>query len=213
MHQYTSEDRVNGINGNVDMSWCYVDFASIIKSNGFNGFSKTNVEETIPVFTSKRMLISAFDGAPMSKGDVIAFSELLSDLKIKYEATVEGYIITIDEVGYNELVVLNCKADDIGNIEVKEYVVDAEHPEKCAECDLLAKEIAELNANLDIVTNMTDGYAKDLEVVTENLINTRKELSVANSAWAAERGSNELYVAENSQLKDKLNKIKEIVGG
>ena len=110
-------------------------------------------------------------------------------------------------------VFLNGKADDIGNIEVEEYVVDADHPEKCAECDLLAKEIAELKASLDIVTNMKDGYAKDLEIVTENLINARKELSIANNALAAERGSNELYVTENSQLKDKLNKIKEIVGG
>ncbi len=36
--QYSSEGRVNGINGNVDMDESYVDFASVIKRRGFNGF-------------------------------------------------------------------------------------------------------------------------------------------------------------------------------
>lgn len=36
--QYSSTGRVNGINGNVDMDESYVDFASVIKRRGFNGF-------------------------------------------------------------------------------------------------------------------------------------------------------------------------------
>lgn len=39
--QYSSTGKVNGINGNVDMDECYVDFPSTIKSKGFNGYGKT----------------------------------------------------------------------------------------------------------------------------------------------------------------------------
>lgn len=40
MHQYTSKGSVAGISGNVDISHCYVDFPSIIKNAGLNGFGK-----------------------------------------------------------------------------------------------------------------------------------------------------------------------------
>jgi len=40
MHQYTSGATVAGIGGRVDMSNCYVDFASVIKNAGLNGFNK-----------------------------------------------------------------------------------------------------------------------------------------------------------------------------
>lgn len=39
--QYSSTGKVTGINGNVDMDICYVDFPSTIKSKGFNGYSKS----------------------------------------------------------------------------------------------------------------------------------------------------------------------------
>lgn len=41
--QYSSTGRVAGINGNVDMDICYVDFPATIKSKGFNGYSKSAV--------------------------------------------------------------------------------------------------------------------------------------------------------------------------
>ena len=40
IHQYTSGAVIDGINGRVDMSNCYKDFASIIKKAGLNGFAK-----------------------------------------------------------------------------------------------------------------------------------------------------------------------------
>ena len=36
--QYTSSGSVNGIDGKVDVNWCYVDYPSRIKSGGYNGF-------------------------------------------------------------------------------------------------------------------------------------------------------------------------------
>ncbi len=38
MWQYTSDGSVNGINGRVDMNYCYVDYPTIIKNNHLNGF-------------------------------------------------------------------------------------------------------------------------------------------------------------------------------
>lgn len=40
MWQYSSTGKVNGINGNVDMNWCYVDFPAQIKAAGLNGYKK-----------------------------------------------------------------------------------------------------------------------------------------------------------------------------
>jgi GH25 family lysozyme M1 (1,4-beta-N-acetylmuramidase) len=40
MWQYSSTGRVDGINGNVDMNECYVDYPTQIKADGRNGFPK-----------------------------------------------------------------------------------------------------------------------------------------------------------------------------
>ncbi|MGP1361053.1 MAG: GH25 family lysozyme [Candidatus Fimenecus sp.] len=39
--QYTSDGSVPGVNGRVDMNLCDMDFPTIIKANGLNGFTKT----------------------------------------------------------------------------------------------------------------------------------------------------------------------------
>lgn len=46
MWQYSSEGKVNGISGNVDMDYAYVDYPKLIKAKGLNGLkksAKTNV--------------------------------------------------------------------------------------------------------------------------------------------------------------------------
>ena len=192
MHQYTSGATVAGINGRVDMSNCWKDFPCIIKGNGLNGFDKAEAEATAPNVKPVRLLISAMGGEPMSKGDVMAFTGLLDALKIKYEATVEGYVITIDEVSRGDIETIEDKADDIGNIDVTEYVPDTVHPEKCAECDLLQKEIAGLKAQLIVEQQYKNGYWKDVQNLSAKLEQVNKE---------------------NEELKNVLQKIKEMVGG
>lgn len=44
MWQYSSTGRVGGINGNVDMNECYVDYPKMIKESGKNGFEKPKPE-------------------------------------------------------------------------------------------------------------------------------------------------------------------------
>jgi GH25 family lysozyme M1 (1,4-beta-N-acetylmuramidase) len=41
MHQYSWKGFVNGINGEVDLNYCYKDFPAMIKARGLNGFGKT----------------------------------------------------------------------------------------------------------------------------------------------------------------------------
>lgn len=44
--QYTSDGSVNGINGRVDMNYAFLDYASVIKDAGLNGYSKSSDTST-----------------------------------------------------------------------------------------------------------------------------------------------------------------------
>ncbi|MBE6887159.1 MAG: hypothetical protein E7484_01915 [Ruminococcaceae bacterium] len=59
MHQYTSSGAVKGISGNVDISHCYMDFASVITAKGFNGFTGQTGLKTFTVKAPQKE-ISAF---------------------------------------------------------------------------------------------------------------------------------------------------------
>ena len=68
MHQYTSQGKVSGISGSVDLSRCYVDYTKAIKQNGLNGFAKPAVFKT---FTVKA-----------TKGDIDSFVAKAKELEI-----------------------------------------------------------------------------------------------------------------------------------
>lgn len=72
--QYSSEGRVAGINGNVDMNECYRDFPSII-NNGFNGYSGQAKE---PQETPKEIIYT------------IKAGDTLSAIAKKYNTTVSA---------------------------------------------------------------------------------------------------------------------------
>lgn len=64
--QYTSDGVVNGISGRVDMNESNKDYSSIMKSNGFNGFSKSTVstpteQPTASATTSKTYVVKKGD--------------------------------------------------------------------------------------------------------------------------------------------------------
>ena len=48
MWQYSSTGRIDGINGNVDLNECYVDYPKQIKADGRNGFEKPQPIESTP---------------------------------------------------------------------------------------------------------------------------------------------------------------------
>lgn len=43
MHQYTWKGKVDGVSGDVDISYCYSDFPTIIRNAGLNGFGKKEI--------------------------------------------------------------------------------------------------------------------------------------------------------------------------
>ena len=46
IHQHSFKGSVSGIKGAVDLNNCYIDYPSIIKANGFNGYSKASNVDT-----------------------------------------------------------------------------------------------------------------------------------------------------------------------
>jgi GH25 family lysozyme M1 (1,4-beta-N-acetylmuramidase) len=55
--QYSSSGRVPGISGNVDMNYAYIDYPSIIRKGGFNGYKKSSTstyEIAFPTIDLKR---------------------------------------------------------------------------------------------------------------------------------------------------------------
>ena len=46
IHQHSFKGSISGIKGAVDLNNCYIDYPSIIKANGFNGYSKPITEDT-----------------------------------------------------------------------------------------------------------------------------------------------------------------------
>ncbi len=71
MWQHSSSGKVNGINGNVDLNYCYADYPSAIKAKGLNGFKKPSAakaldtdgykkgSDTIGVLAMKELLLIA----------------------------------------------------------------------------------------------------------------------------------------------------------
>lgn len=74
MWQYSSTGKVSGVNGNVDMDICYVDYPSVIKSKGLNGYAKAE--------TPKILDSSGFKSGDKSNG-VLALKQLLILAKAK----------------------------------------------------------------------------------------------------------------------------------
>lgn len=76
MWQYSSTGKVSGVNGNVDCDYCYVDYPSVIKAKGLNGF-KAAATSTLKVLDS-----SGFKSGNKSNG-VLALKQLLILAKAK----------------------------------------------------------------------------------------------------------------------------------
>jgi GH25 family lysozyme M1 (1,4-beta-N-acetylmuramidase) len=94
MWQYSSSGKVNGVSGNVDCDYCYVDYPSKIKAAGKNGYTKTSKtldtdgfklgDKSIGVLALKQLLIlygfsSLKNDAGFGKGTQNAINQLLKE--------------------------------------------------------------------------------------------------------------------------------------
>lgn len=75
MWQHSSNGNISGIKANVDLNICYVDYPTIIKAGGFNGFWGAEVEEPKvenPVTTKKHSI-----------GETVEFNEIFASCDSK----------------------------------------------------------------------------------------------------------------------------------
>lgn len=108
MWQYSSTGKINGISGDVDMNYCYVDYPAIIKSVGLNGYKKQTASENATTTTTTSE-VKTLDSAGFKKGDkgyqALAFKSLLKlavDKKI-----VEGKMDDTSGIGNGCIKVIN----------------------------------------------------------------------------------------------------------
>ncbi|WP_294409270.1 GH25 family lysozyme [uncultured Ruminococcus sp.] len=78
MWQYSSTGKVNGISGNVDMDICYVDYPTLIKAKGLNGFKKVTSSTSKPSTTTAKKVVTY----TVKRGDT------LSAIAQRYKTTV-----------------------------------------------------------------------------------------------------------------------------
>ena len=185
IHQYTSKGRVNGINGNVDLSNCFVDFAKIIKEKGLNGF------ETAPISNLSKEPTRLQIGQ-VSNGDIKTIVAELESLGIKDNAIENGYIITSAWVSYGDKLTIESKCKSLG-IGIKDYVEPINPPIEdayCADCEVLKKENETLKENISILEN--------------------DKAELINKLESAEKEKQQLKV-DKDKLSEKIEQIKNIV--
>lgn len=101
--QYSEKGSVSGIKGNVDLDFCYYDFPSYIKANGYNGY------KSAPIVITPTYNIKAINGVKVNSTskvissvpfgmDTVSFSksylEYSSNVSVIYGSTVSGKIAT-----------------------------------------------------------------------------------------------------------------------
>ena len=94
--QYSSEGRINGISGNVDMDYCYTDYPNIVKTGGYNGYKKATKKTTSTATTIKKKTVDE-----LAK-EVIAGKWAAGDER-KQKLTAAGYNYNAVQKRVNEL--------------------------------------------------------------------------------------------------------------
>lgn len=64
--QNSSTMRYNGINGNVDHDYCYVDYPTQIKAKGKNGYAKPKTDERVVTTQDTEILVGTASAPPVS---------------------------------------------------------------------------------------------------------------------------------------------------
>ena len=110
VHQYSFKGKVNGINGDVDLNKTTIDYPTVIKNAGLNGFTKpVTTTTTTTNSTSTTEEVKTLDSAGFKKGDkgyqALAFKSLLKlavDKKI-----VDGKMDDTSGIGNGCIKVIN----------------------------------------------------------------------------------------------------------
>ena len=103
--QYSSEGRINGISGNVDMDYCYTDYPNIVKNGGYNGYKKTTAKKTTA--TEKKTTSTATTTEKKKTVDELAKEVIAGKWAAgnerKHKLTTAGYDYNAVQKKVNEL--------------------------------------------------------------------------------------------------------------
>lgn len=89
MWQKTDKGRVAGISGNVDLDECYVDYPTIIKNGGFNGFSKGDTTASSDSGNTVTDVAAEVPEVQRAEYYTIQKGDTLTAIAKKYKTTVE----------------------------------------------------------------------------------------------------------------------------
>ena len=93
--QYSSKGSVDGISGNVDMDYAYVDYPTTIKNGGFNGYSKSTAAESTPTAStsSDREKVVAQAQAWIGKKESDGSHKEIIDVYNSHKPLARGYAV------------------------------------------------------------------------------------------------------------------------
>lgn len=112
--QYSSKGSVDGISGNVDLDYGYIDYPSIIKSGGFNGYTKDSTPT--PAASSKRDSIVACARAWLGKKESDGSHKEIIDVYNSHKPLARGYAVTYTDAWcatFVSAVAIKCGVTDI----------------------------------------------------------------------------------------------------
>ena len=92
MWQKSDKGKVAGINGNVDLDECYIDYPAIIKNGGFNGFSKGDTATVTDSGNSNTDSVASAPEVQRAEYYTIQKGDTLTAIAKKYNTTVEKLV-------------------------------------------------------------------------------------------------------------------------
>lgn len=114
--QYSSKGSVDGIGGNVDLDYTYVDYPSIIKSGGFNGYTKAASEDSTPATSSQRDKVITQARAWLGKKESDGSHKEIIDVYNSHKPLARGYAVTYTDAWcatFVSAVAIKCSLTDI----------------------------------------------------------------------------------------------------
>lgn len=112
--QYSSKGEVDGISGNVDMDYGYIDYPSIIKSKGFNGYAKESTPA--PAVSSQRDSIVAQARAWLGRKESDGSHKEIIDVYNSHKPLARGYAVKYTDAWcatFVSAVAIKCGLTDI----------------------------------------------------------------------------------------------------
>ena len=112
--QYSSKGSVDGISGNVDLDYGYIDYPSIIKSGGFNGYTKESTPA--PAASSDRDRIVAQARAWLDRKESDGSHKEIIDVYNSHKPLARGYAVTYTDAWcatFVSAVAIKCSLTDI----------------------------------------------------------------------------------------------------